>query len=835
MRQIKKKGGDVKAFSRNHEGVIGESCRSLNLETMTCRVWVRHWLWMLLALSGMLAHAQVTGWVVDAETGDTLPFAYLLSQRTQQGCFSGLDGTFRTEVEPGGDSIKVSLLGYLSQTIAASPGQHLRIALVPGSIQVEDVVIVPTENPALRIVRNAIMQRNANDPQEWSHFQCTTYNKLRGWQVYAPSIPDSERIPHHLFLSETVTHRSQVRPGKVQEKIVSARLAGYPGKVIPFTAADLQDLSFYRQYVAVFGQQFLSPISPPGLHHYTFALKDTVLAGEDSIFTLQFVPARPSFDGFSGNLRIHSARWALLAVEADLVLQEPGILIQAGHVRQVYEELPGHRWVPSQLNTEIDSKSLGLGDSFRFHLSGYSAFSHCSVGDSMGSRFRPEDALVVMEGAGKEDSALQRGRERPLDAVERMTYQRLDSLGEAIGLSHVFDQIWKIVDGKLMIGPVDFLLERILTNNRVEKTRLGLGFMTNERVSKRGSIGGFAGWGFGDRAWKYGANAQLTPFGDDRLYVGGAWTHDLVESGFRRLGIQPNRGLHQDIYREGGIRNWYLHYMESTDRVEVWLGTRLPSDLGLRAARRVEWVAPAYAYGFDGDSSFRFDEVEMILRWAPGTEYAQDGSRRLLLANRAPVVLLRYTRGLATEYGDFVYHAFAASLLHSFPVFRGGKASLQLHCGWNDRPLPRSRMRVFRSNYARGNFTDLPGAFATMRYDEFAADMFAEAFLYLSPRMRWLRVGKRIQPRLHFSMAAAWGKFHATSRDLAWPFPLQAPTEGYLEPGLALTHFLPAARLDNVVSSWIRGIGVGVYYRVGAYALPDWKSNLAFRLTIARL
>ncbi len=789
----------------------------------------------LLLLSKVWVTAQVSGYVIDAENGDSLPFAYILNPSTKKGCFSGLDGRFSLDVNPNGDSIRVNLLGYLPQQVFLKADEQVRISLVPGGVNVQTVLITPTENPALRILRNVIDNRYKNNPQQLADYSCESYNKLSARQDYPSQIPDSKRISPYIFLSETVTQRLQVRQGKVQEKILSARLAGYPGKVIPFTAGDLQDLSFYTNYIAVFGQPFLNPASNPGMQNYQISLIDTVLSGADSIFTIHFEPGKTTFDGFAGELRVQSGTWALLTVDADLVISEASILLKGGHIRQIYTQLPDGHWVPSQLNTEIKTKALSKNAPVGFLFSGFSSFSNHRIGEAAIKGFRSEDVLVVSETAGREDSLLNSGRSMPLDSLDKLTYRRLDSLGRAFGLNRVFDQTWKISDGKLMLGPVDLILDRLLTNNRVEKTRIGFGLSTNNKLSKRFELGIFAGWGIADKQAKWGASLQVTPFGDDRLYFGVARSHDLVESGFRRLGIRPERGLQQNIYKEFGIRNWYLKDMEYVDTREIWLGARLPSDLGLRIGRRLETSLNGYGARFDGDSSYRFDEAEVLLRWAPGAQYATSAGKRLLLSNKAPVVMARFTRGLATDRGDFEYNGLAFAMKHNFNAFRGGKGAIQLFAGGNDRPLPRSRMRVYRSNFAKGNFSELPGAFNTMRYDEFTSDLYAEAFLYLSPRLRWLHFGKRIQPRLNLSMAAAWGKLYPTSNDRANPFEMMAPSNFYLEPGLVITHLLPAPRTDNMIVSLIRSIGFGAYYRVGAYSFPDIKQNFAFRISFGRM
>jgi Family of unknown function (DUF5686)/CarboxypepD_reg-like domain len=785
------------------------------------------------SLLTQVALGQVSGTVRDAETGDSLAFAYVVRLGTQAGCFSGLDGQFQLPFVAPHDSLKISLLGYTPQTLAVSPGAFLKVMLVPGGVHLADVLIQPTENPALRIMRNAVDRRHDNDPLNFSDFSFDTYNKLTASPRYPSSIPDSSRLDIHLFLSETVTHRQQKGPGKVQEKIISARLAGYPGKVIPFTASDLQDLSFYSNYIGVFGQQYLSPVSSPGLHNYIFSLRDTLLSGEDSIFTIDFAPKVDHFDGFKGNLRIHSHDWALLTVEVKLVSNEGGLLIESGEIKQVNTQLETGQWVPSELFTEINTKPASKNDPFRFHFSGYSRISNQQFGDSLRMRFRPEDALVVADGAGMEDSTLQSSRSIPLDFKDERSYRKLDSIGRKLGLSKMGNQVWKLRDGSLGLGVLDLQLDRIATQNRVEKMRLGVGLNTNEQMSKRFSLGGFVAWGFADGETKFGALLRITPWGDDRLYAGASYSQDLVESGFRRLGIRPERGLHQNIYREYGIRRWYLTDMEYVQSREAWIGTRLPTDLGLRLGWRQETVTPAYDYTFADTNRFHFEEAEVLLRWAPGARYIKNGSHRLLNSNNAPIFHLRYTQGLETGAGDFAYRSAAMAMTHRFAAFRGGKGLITINAGWNDRSLPRSRMRVYRSNYAKRNFTDLNGAFNTMRYDEFAADMFAEGFLYLSPKLRWLRIGKRIQPQLNFAIAAAWGALYSSPNAVHALVPMRAPHHIYLEPGITLTRLLPMPKKDdNVISAWIRGIGIGVYYRVGAYSLPTIKENIAFRLSL---
>lgn len=64
-----------------------------------------------------------------------------------------------------------------------------------------------------------------------------------------------------------------------------------------------------------------------------------------------------------------------------------------------------------------------------------------------------------------------------------------------------------------------------------------------------------------------------------------------------------------------------------------------------------------------------------------------------------------------------------------------------------------------------------------------------------------------------------WGDFkHEESHSLEF----RTAQKGYVESGI---------QIDNLYNSGLSGIGVGVYYRYGYYALPIAMDNWAFKIT----
>ena len=106
---------------------------------------------VLLLLEALPAHAQtgqISGTVTDSTTGDVLPGVNVVVSGTQRGASTDAQGQYTiTNLEPGTYALKASFIGYNNQTISGveiSSGEtaQVNIRLVPGSVQLEEVVAV---------------------------------------------------------------------------------------------------------------------------------------------------------------------------------------------------------------------------------------------------------------------------------------------------------------------------------------------------------------------------------------------------------------------------------------------------------------------------------------------------------------------------------------------------------------------------------------------------------------------------------------------------------------------------------------------------------------------
>ncbi|MDG1260323.1 MAG: carboxypeptidase-like regulatory domain-containing protein, partial [Flavobacteriales bacterium] len=107
---------------------------------------------MLLAC--LVGHGQktaVSGKVTDAATGETLPFVNVVFVDTKSGTTTDLDGNYSIETYYASDSLRVSFIGYETQTkkVKKDQAQTINFELTASSVQLEAAEIRPTddENP----------------------------------------------------------------------------------------------------------------------------------------------------------------------------------------------------------------------------------------------------------------------------------------------------------------------------------------------------------------------------------------------------------------------------------------------------------------------------------------------------------------------------------------------------------------------------------------------------------------------------------------------------------------------------------------------------------------
>ena len=138
---------------------------------------------VLLALACFNLKAQqtytISGKVIDAETKESLAFVNIIQTGTRYGISTDIDGKFTLHSDKPINAIMLTYVGYypLQYSIPSGKYDNLLISLQKKTIDLNEVVILPTINPAHRIIDSVLANRYQNDPEKLKTFSYTSYEK----------------------------------------------------------------------------------------------------------------------------------------------------------------------------------------------------------------------------------------------------------------------------------------------------------------------------------------------------------------------------------------------------------------------------------------------------------------------------------------------------------------------------------------------------------------------------------------------------------------------------------------------------------------------------------
>jgi hypothetical protein len=798
---------------------------------------------LLLAL-GLRAQTTVTGRVVDSRSKEPLAFVPVLVMGEREGATTDIDGRFTLRVGDLPVKLRFSYVGYAPLELDVNGTDPLVVPLVEAVAELKALEVLPTENPAHRIIKRAIANRKQNDGMRERAHRYNSYSKtIFTLELDSTLRTDSTRIAQldsgdregiafiesqHLFLIESATRKSFIPPAAEKEEVLAMRVSGLKDPSFLALAAQTKTFSIYGPQVSISQKNYLGPLAPGSTSKYLFLLEDTLYKGADSVYVISYKPrSRTKFDGLKGLLYINTDGYAVQNVTAEAAERDENFSIR---FQQLHEKVPGtssgaERWFPTQLNAFIylDNVSTGIGKPYgvsRTYLKDIEVDVDVARKEVRG----PELVMDRMSTRQTEDywSAL---RTDSLDSRDLKTYHVIDSMGAEIDLDRKVKWFTALTTGRLPLGPVDLLLDKLVRYNGYEGLRLGAGLATNDRLTRYASLGGYFGYGFKDTNWKYGGFLTIKPWYGRDIALKLFHENDVVESG----GVSfegPKKWITTESTR------WlYVNRMDRSERtgaqfafragssLKFWVGTERElriNDLGYQyAAPEAEGVTVLRNSFLTGGATFG-------MRFAFRERLARLPDREVALGTKWPVLSVSAFRSFEGLWeGEVETWRVNASIDKTFHLRLVGDLSIRLMGGIADPDAPYTYLYNLRGTNG-GGLKDDPvlllaadNTFQTMVANEYLADRYAA--LHLKHSFGTLLVkGKHFKPRPGIVYNAGIGALDNPGLHRGLTF--TALDEPFLEGGV-------------VVDNLLNGLGVGAYYRHGPLALPNSSDNLVFKLT----
>ncbi|HSG68610.1 MAG TPA: DUF5686 and carboxypeptidase regulatory-like domain-containing protein, partial [Bacteroidales bacterium] len=402
------------------------------------RIWISL---LLFILSLPVMAARLSGYISDRE-GNPLPFASIYIQGTTIGTASNPEGYYELELPAGDHMLVYQYVGYkrhYEQIVLTGNPLKLDVMLEKEEITLDEVVIAAdAEDPAYRIIRNAIRMRKYYLGQV-NDYKCQAYTKgiIRITEAPDKMFGDSlntktDSILGIVYLSESESIISFEQPDQFKEEMVSAKVSGND-QDIGFNFISFFMVNFYNNNIKVpiddSQRGFISPVASSALFYYHYHLEGSYYEDGHLVHKIRVIPKRKIDPVFSGYIYIMEDSWRINSL--DLVLGKDANIsfIDSIHVSQSMVPLNDTLWMMLTQRQQFFFSINIFGKRFAGNGIFHSQFTDYIFNNEFTRKYFGNELIKASENANNKDSLYwEQNRPIPLTDEERRNYHKEDSL-----------------------------------------------------------------------------------------------------------------------------------------------------------------------------------------------------------------------------------------------------------------------------------------------------------------------------------------------------------------------------------------------------------------------
>jgi hypothetical protein len=437
-------------------------------------------LFILLFVPGIRVFSQqfsISGKITD-ENNKPIPFASIYIKNTTKGVSANSEGAYELQISPGNYELQYKALGYgqQSQRVQLTGNQVINIALKTETYQLKAVSIhAGGEDPAYAIIRKTIKKRKTY-LNEVNAYTCDIYIKGLQKLLAAPKkflLFDVQKATSEagldsnrtgiVYLSESESKYSFIRPNKVHEVQVSSKVSG-SNKAFSFNRASDMAVNFYENFEnweGLSNRPLVSPIADNALFYYNYKWMGISVENGETINKIKVSPKRAHDPCFEGYIYILDDSWRLSALQLYLTKKANINFVDTLKVNQQFYPVSNKVWMPATIKFEF------TGGLFGFKVGGYyiSIYKNYDLNPSF-EKTNFAEVLRIEKGVSKDSVYWNQERPIPLTDEEKTDYQKKEKLAIKHESKAYLDSLDKANN---KVKPLDVLLTGVNTRNRYKK------------------------------------------------------------------------------------------------------------------------------------------------------------------------------------------------------------------------------------------------------------------------------------------------------------------------------------------------------------------------------
>ncbi len=792
----------------------------------------RYFFFLLLMIVPCQIWGQTTkirGKVLDSETKEPMPYVNIAYRNSTIGTISDFNGNFFLETRTPSDSLIFSVIGYKKYAIAVKKNvfQQVEIALVPDNIRLAEIVVVPGENPAHRLLRKIIENKPANNPSKFDSYECEIYNKIeldinnidedfkkqkvfKHFQFIFDYIDTSvvsgkNFLP--VFITETVSDfYFQKKPKKSKEIIKGSRISGVRNdNIAQYTGQMYLDINIYDNFIYLFTKDFISPISNSGLLYYKYYLIDSAFINNQWCYQVTFKPRRKQELTFTGDFWVHDTTFAIKKIQIRIA-EDANINFVKDLVAEFeYDRINGDCWFPVKHSLFVDFNITNQTTGFfgRKTTSYKNIIVNKPHPEGFFSEAVSQETLTLEDALKTNDEYWNTSRHEKLTPKEEAIYNMVDSIKKVPVFRTFVDLVTMFVGGYYVRGNFEFgPYYTFYSFNVIEGNRIRIGGRTSNDFSTRIMYIGHIAYADLDNRFKFGLGAMYM-FDKKPRRVGYAhFSHDIEQLGQSQNAFLADNILSSLLRRNDNYKLTMLDQFKGYYEHEYFKG--LSNTLHYRWMRvyATPYIPFRYIEKSTSDTLSRpqltTSEIRLNTRFAYNERTVDGEFLRASLGSDYPILNFDVTAGIkGLFYSHYNYLKLHASVEHLIYVTPFGYIKYIVDAGkyWGKAPYPFLQLHEGNETYAFDDY-----AFNMMNYYEFISDRYAS--LYIEHHwdgffLNRVPLFRKLMWREVVSGKALIGRIDPKNQDvMLFPDNLQGLKQPYYEAGVGVENILKIFRID---------------------------------------
>lgn len=725
----------------------------------------RLFFFMSLLIIAIVAKAQFYGTIVDAGTGEPIPYAAAKYIGTSIGASSDFDGNFQLPMDPKNTKLEITCLGYKPVTVTVNHAHteiHSTIKLYSDDILLGEVVVKKSKihykrknNPAVDLMRRVIANKHLSDIKEKDYYHFKKYEKHTfsyndvEKSALAEVCPETGKLIIPIMVDETSSEESYRKNPKATKTTINAKRAdGFQnmlssGDMLTTFVKDIfTDVDIYKDNVRVLQHPFISPISTAeAISFYHYYIQDTINVDGEQCIDVVFMPNNSQDFGFSGHLFITDDKKNQVKRAVINVPNNSGVnYVDNLLVIQDFMTLPtGERVIKTDDMIVEISGFYGALNMACQRYSSYSDYSFEPITDKKVFRSTLTD-YVKPDAEFKDSTYWANIRPIKLTETESNLGRSVDKINKDLGGPWKF-VLKAVVENAVELTPrpnkIDLLpLNSIVSHNDIDGWRYQLPLQTTGNLNPHLFFRGYAAYGVKDEKMKYKIEGEysfnkkkymahefprrsisLSYMYDDMSpvdkYTG--TTKDNVYSSFKASKVD------QMMY----VTDWKLKYQYETNNFLTYSvaidNSKLTPAGKLIYMRNADEAIVPY---------IKTTDVKFGFRYAPRETFINSKQQRLAINRDAPIFTVEHTVGLDGPLGgQYKYNISEVSVFNRFWMPAAlGYIDTYLKAGyqWNKVPFP----MLFTPQSNLSYFVQFDSwSFNMLRNMEFLNDKYATLFV----------------------------------------------------------------------------------------------------------